>query len=88
MKGRRLNIPQTERIQKLLHELQESWRSEEVGFDTWIAMGWLDDALDEAFSDFPRVFHLRIFINEVEKRAPRSREIRDRIDLILSLLVD
>lgn len=88
MKRRRLNTPQAAQVQKLLFELQEHWHAEEIGHDTWIAMGWLDDAVDEAFLHFPRVFHLRIFMHEVEKRAPRSREIRDRIDIILSLLVD
>lgn len=56
--------------------------------DKWIAMEWLDDAIEEAFLDFPRVVYLKVFMLEVEKRAPLSQEMRDRIDMILSLLVN
>lgn len=87
MKGRCLNKPQAARVQQLLLTLQEGWSAHETGSDTWIAMGWLDDAVEEAMRDFPRVLHLRIFMNEAEKRAPRSTKIRDQIDAILSLLV-
>lgn len=87
MKGRHLNKPQTERILRLLIELQGRWIAGPESMDKWIAMDWLDNAIEEALLDFPRVVYLKIFIREVEKRAPISLEIRDKIDEILSLLV-
>ena len=73
-------------LQQLAVDLQLTVMREVTGHDAISAWEWVDDLVEEAFMEVPRPLYLRIFLDEVQKRASRSREILDKIEAIKKLL--
>jgi len=76
-----------DQLQRLVYDLQRTVIREVTGHDALIAADWAEDAMEETFVDTPRSSVLRIYLDEIHKRAPHSREIVEIIETIKHLIV-
>lgn len=67
-------------------KLQLAITNEVRGHNAIEAAEWVDEVVEEAFSDSPRSIYLKIYLDEVEKRASRSHEILGYIESIKNWL--
>lgn len=66
--------------------LQLAVTNEVRGHNAIDAADWADEVLEETFADSPRSRYLRIYLDEVEKRAPRSYEVLANVESIKNFL--
>lgn len=71
-----------EHLQRLVYDLQLTVIREVSGHDALTVAGWAEDAMEEAFAEAPRMPLMQIYLDEILKRAPRSREIVEKIEII------
>ena len=69
-------------LQRLATELEMMVLREVTGHDADTAAMWAEELVDEAFAEQPRLPLLRIYVNEIEKKATRVRALRDRIEAV------
>lgn len=81
-----MNEQDQDQLQAMLQDLQVLVVKHVSAMDAPAAEQWMEDALDEAYSEAPRPAMLRIFLGEIRKKAPRSAEIGGGIDAIELLL--
>ena len=74
-----------DKLQEQLHELHTMVLQQVTGMDGPAARHWMDDAVDEAYSETPRASMLKIFLGEVRKKAPYSTSIAEKIAAIEQL---
>jgi hypothetical protein len=73
-------------LQKMAVQLQLTVTMVVRGHNAIEAADWADEVVEEAFAESPRCRYLRIYLDEVEKRAPRSHEVLANIESIKHLL--
>lgn len=73
-------------LQRRVYDLQLSVIREVTGHDSIEARQWADDAMDEAFEVSPRAYLLRIYLDEILKKAPRSRELIEKVESIKQMI--
>lgn len=66
--------------------LQLAVSNEVMGHNAIGAADWAEEVLEETFADYPRFRYLRIYLDEVEKRAPRSYEVLANVESIKNFL--
>jgi len=81
-----MNEKDQDQLQAMLRDLQGLVWQHVTAIDAPAALQWMEDALDEAYSDVPRASLVKIFLAEIRKKAPRSLQIGESIDAIEQLL--
>ncbi|KAB8049585.1 hypothetical protein GCN78_16980 [Janthinobacterium rivuli] len=74
-------------LQRLVTELEMMVLREVTGHDADTAAMWAEELVDEAFAEQPRLPLLRIYVNEIEKKATRARALRDLIESVRQAIV-
>jgi len=74
-------------LQRLVTELEMSVLCEVTGHDASTAAMWAEQLVDEAFAEQPRLLLLRIYIDEIEKKATRARDLRDKIEAVRQAII-
>lgn len=75
-----------DQLQRLASELQAAVLREVTGHDASAAARWADELVEETFSEVPRLFILRIYLDEIQKKAPRSSAFADKIEIIRNMI--
>jgi len=75
-------------LQKMAFKLQLAVTNEVSGHNAIDAAGWADEVVEEASAESPRSRYLRIYLDEVEKRTPRSHEVLANIESIKQWLLN
>lgn len=74
-------------LQRLATNLQTIVLREILGHDADVAAMWAEELVDEAYAEQPRLPLLRIYVEEIEKKATRARDLRDQIEAFRQALV-
>lgn len=69
-------------LQRLACDLQKLVLREVTGHDADAAAMWVDELVDETFAEKPRLPLLRVYLDEIEKKATRARDLRDQIEAV------
>lgn len=74
-------------LQCLVFDLQMMVLREVTGHDADAAAMWANELADEVFAEKPRLPLLRIYLDEIEKKATRARDLRDQIEAVRRAIV-
>ncbi|GAA5013042.1 hypothetical protein GCM10025794_01250 [Massilia kyonggiensis] len=71
-----------DQLQCLASDLKLAVLREVTGHNAVATARWVDDLVEETFSEAPRLFILRIFLDEIQKKAPPSHALAEKIEVI------
>lgn len=74
-------------LQRLVTELEMLVLRDVTGHDASTAAMWAEQLVGEAFAEQPRLLLLRIYIDEIEKKATRARDLRDKIEAVRQAII-
>lgn len=74
-------------LQRLASDLQMLVLREVTGHDADTAAMWANKLVEETFAEKPRPPLLRVYLDEIEKKATRARALRDQIEAVRRAIV-
>jgi hypothetical protein len=74
-------------LQRLASDLQMLVLREVTGHDADTAAMWANELVEETFAEKPRLPLLRVYLDEIEKKATRARALRDQIEAVRRAIV-
>jgi hypothetical protein len=70
---------QKDQLQSALHAFEQKLIEHDRNMDSAMVDFFIESALEEAFSESPKLLHIRIFLDEIAKRLPQSRMVLDSV---------